>query len=51
MLEAAEETRRDEGWASETAGAGRHGPRGAAAGAPFVAADLDEALERGDDGR
>jgi lipase len=51
MLEAAEETRHDEGWASESeARAGRAEGRPPQA-LPFVEADLDEALERGEDGR
>lgn len=51
MLEAAEETRHDEGWASEAeARAGRAEGRPPQA-LPFVDADLDEALERGEDGR
>lgn len=51
MLEAAEETRRDEGWESrEGAFAARSEGRTPQA-LPFVAADLEEALEQGHDGR
>ncbi|HEV8451941.1 MAG TPA: alpha/beta hydrolase [Gaiellales bacterium] len=51
MLEAAEQTRHDEGWASEAeARAGRAEGRPPQA-LPFVDADLDEALEQGEDGR
>jgi lipase len=51
MLEAAEETRSDEGWAtSEEALRSRSEGRTPQA-LPFVQADLDEALEQGGDGR
>jgi lipase len=51
MLEAAEETRLDEGWATRQEGleARREGRTDAAL--PFVDADYDEAVEQGEDGR
>jgi lipase len=51
MLEAAEETRHDEGWASEAEARAARAEGRPPQALPFVEADLDEALERGEDGR
>ena len=51
MLEAAEETRHDEGWGSEAEARAARAEGRPPQALPFVAADLDEALERGEDGR
>jgi lipase len=51
MLEAAEETRHDEGWESREAALEERSEGRPPQALPYVAADLDEALERGADGR
>ena len=51
MLEAAEETRHDEGWASEAEARAARAEGRPPQALPFVEADLDEVLERGEDGR
>jgi lipase len=51
MLEAAEETRRDEGWATREEGLAARAEGRTAAAMPFVEADFEEAVEQGEDGR
>jgi lipase len=51
MLEAAEETRRDEGWDTREQAARARGEGRPPQALPFVRADLEEALEQGEDGR
>jgi lipase len=51
MLEAAEETRHDEGWESRDEALRARSEGRPAQALPHVAADLDEALEQGGDGR
>jgi lipase len=46
-----EETRHDEGWASEAEGPAARAEGRPPQALPFVEADLDEVLERGEDGR
>jgi lipase len=51
MLEAAEETRRDEGWESREEALRARSEGRPPQALPYVASDLDEALEQGADGR
>jgi lipase len=51
MLEAAEETRHDEGWESREQALRDRGEGRPPQALPYVAANLDEMLERGSDGR
>jgi lipase len=51
MLEAAEETRVDEGWATREEGLRERSEGRSQAAVPFVEADYDEAVEQGADGR
>lgn len=50
MLQAAEETRRDEGWSSEAEARAARAAGWPPPALPYVAEDLDVILERGDDG-
>jgi lipase len=51
MLEAGEETRRDEGWESREEALRARSEGRPPQALPFIASDLDEALEQGADGR
>ncbi len=51
MLEAAEETRLDEGWATREEGLAARTEGRTPAALPFVVADFEEAAEQGEDGR
>ena len=51
MLEAAEETRRDEGWESREEALRARSEGRPPQALPYIASDLDEALEQGADGR
>jgi lipase len=51
MLEAAEETRRDEGWESREEALRARSEGRPPQALPYIAADIDEALEQGADGR
>src|SRR4051794_27827734 len=51
MLEAAEETRLDEGWATREEGLRARTEGRTAAALPFVEADYESAVEQGEDGR
>ncbi|HYW29235.1 MAG TPA: alpha/beta hydrolase [Gaiellales bacterium] len=51
MLEAAEETRLDEGWPTREEGLRERLEGRTAAAVPFVEADYDEGVEQGEDGR
>ena len=51
MLEAAEETRLDEGWSTREEGLRERLAGRSPAAAPFVEADYDETVEQGEDGR
>ena len=51
MLEAAEETRRDEGWETREQALRARSEGRPQQAIPFVEADLEEALEQGEDGR